>query len=48
MAIVPLLVISTKVMMAMRISGTSVPPMLRAKTWLGLGQATVVDERTVM
>ena len=29
-------------------SGTLTPPTVRAKTSLGLGQSTVVDERTVM
>jgi hypothetical protein len=47
-AIVPLLLIRMKVMMAMRMSGISVPPMCKAKTLLGLGQGTVVDIRTVM
>src|ERR1700712_5615330 len=37
-----------KVMMAIRISGTGLPPNSRANTSLGLGQGTVVDIRTVM
>src|SRR3982074_1538348 len=45
---VPLLVISTMVMIAMRISGMRWFPMLSAKTSLGLGQGTVVDIRTFM
>ncbi len=45
---VPLLLISTKVMMAMRISGSVTPPMVRAKTSLGFGHGTVVDIRAVM
>lgn len=48
MAMVPLEVISTKVMMAIRISGTSVPPICSAKTSLGLGQGTAVDMRADM
>jgi hypothetical protein len=48
MAIVPLEVISTKVMMAIRISGTSWPPICSEKTWLAFGQGTGVDMRTVM
>src|SRR5918997_6642717 len=48
MAIVPLLLISTKVMMAIRISGRCAPPISRAKTSLGFGQGSVVDIRTVM
>src|SRR5215217_33121 len=48
MAIVPLLLISTKVMMAMRMRGSRVPPISRAKTSLGFGHGTVVDIRTVM
>src|SRR3712207_1813024 len=39
---------STKVMMAIRISGSCVPPISSAKTSLGFGQGTVVDMRTVM
>ena len=45
---VPLLLIRTKVMMAIRISGIDVPPMVSAKTSLGFGHGTVVDMRTVM
>src|SRR3982074_3863347 len=45
---VPLLVISTMVMIAMRISGMRWFPMLSAKTSLGFGQGTVVDIRTFM
>src|ERR1700693_6267125 len=37
-----------KVMMAIRISGIFLAPIVRAKTSLGLGQGTVVDIRTVM
>ena len=48
MAIVPLLEISTKVMMAIRISGTFWPPMCSANTSLGLGHGTRVDMRAVM
>ncbi len=48
MAIVPLLVISTNVMMAIRISGRSVPAMVSANTSLALGQGTIVEARTVM
>src|SRR5919112_759972 len=48
MAMVPLDVIRTKVMMAIRMSGMSWPPMWSEKTWLGFGQGTVVDIRTVM
>src|SRR5919109_1877029 len=48
MAIVPLLLIRTKVMMAIRMSGTSVAPICKANTLLGLGHGTVVDIRTVM
>src|SRR6266567_2628089 len=36
------------VMIAIRMSGMSWPPMLSAKTWLGFGQGTVVEIRTVM
>ncbi len=35
-------------MMAMRMSGIDLPPIVRAKTSLGLGHGTVVDMRTVM
>ena len=45
---VPLLEISTKVMMAMRISGSVDPPISSAKTSLGFGHGIVVDMRTVM
>src|ERR1700716_404001 len=45
---VPLLVISTMVMIAMRMSGMRAFPMLSAKTSLGLGHGTVVDIRTFM
>src|ERR1700730_6688855 len=45
---VPLLVIRTMVMIAIRISGMRVPPILREKTSLGFGQGTVVDMRTFM
>src|SRR5712692_2984915 len=48
MAIVPLLLIRMKVMMAIRMRGIDLPPILNAKTSLGLGQGTVVDIRTVM
>src|SRR3954453_19306074 len=45
---VPLLLIRTNVMMAIRISGIDVPPMVSANTSLGFGHGTVVDIRTVM
>src|SRR6266705_6510790 len=48
MAIVPLLLIRMKVMMAIRMSGIFLPQSVKAKTSLGLGQASVVDIRTVM
>src|ERR671914_2626295 len=48
MPMVPLLLIRTNVMMAIRMRGTSVPPICKANTWLGLGHGTVVDIRTVM
>src|SRR5438445_11717737 len=48
MAIVPLLLIKMKVMMAIRMRGMVVSPIVKAKTALGLGQGTVVDIRTVM
>jgi hypothetical protein len=48
MAIVPLLLIRTKVMMAIRIRGMLCPKSVSAKTSLGLGQGSVVDIRTVM
>src|SRR5216683_604392 len=48
MAIVPLLLIRTKVMMAIRMSGIFLAQTVKAKTSLGLGQGSVVDIRTVM
>src|SRR6202047_1922059 len=48
MAIVPLLVIRTMVMIAIRMSGMRAFPMLSAKTSLGLGQGIVVEIRTFM
>src|ERR1700730_9056511 len=48
MAIVPLLLIKMKVMMAIRRRGIFLPPIVKAKTSLGSGQGTVVDIRTVM
>src|SRR2546427_2852406 len=48
MAMVPLLLIKMKVMIAIRISGILWPPIVNAKTSLGLGQGTVVEIRTVM
>src|SRR3979490_3394875 len=48
MAMVPLLVINTMVMIAMSSSGTSWPPMSRENTLLGFGQVAVVDMRTFM
>src|SRR5258706_6967270 len=48
MAIVPLLLIKTKVMMAIRMRGICLPQSVKAKTSLGLGQGSVVDIRTVM
>ena len=48
MAMVPLLEISTKVMMAIRISGISEPPMRKAKTSLGFGHGTRVEMRAVI
>src|SRR5712691_9781745 len=48
MAIVPLLLIKTKVMMAIRMRGILWPQSVKAKTSLGLGQGSVVDIRTVM
>jgi hypothetical protein len=47
-AMVPLLLISTKVMMAISSSGTEVPKTVSAKTSPGSGQGTVVDIRAVM
>src|SRR5262249_37483389 len=46
--IVPLLLIRTKVMMAIRMSGILWPPTTKAKTSLGLGQGSLVEARTVM
>jgi hypothetical protein len=37
-----------KVMMAIRMSGTDLPPTSKAKTSLGFGHGTAVDIRTVM
>ena len=48
MAIVPLLLMRTKVIMAMRMSGTLSPPIFKAKTSLGFGHGTTVDMRAVM
>src|SRR6266446_9654438 len=48
MAIVPLLLIKMNVMMAIRMRGIVVPPIVKAKTSLGLGHGTVVDIRSVM
>src|SRR3990170_7351977 len=48
MAIVPLLLIRMKVMMAIRMRGIFLPQSVNAKTSLGLGQGSVVDIRTVM
>src|SRR3990172_10170963 len=48
MAIVPLLLIKMNVMMAISMTGISLPPIFKAKTSLGFGQGTVVDVRTVM
>ena len=45
---VPLEEISTKVMIAIRISGMSWPNTCSAKTSLGFGQGTVVELRAVM
>src|SRR3954467_15246692 len=45
---VPLLLIRTKVMMAISSSGTSRPAIVSANTSLGFGHGTVVDARTVM
>ncbi|MCY1186648.1 hypothetical protein D9M73_275400 [compost metagenome] len=45
-AMVPLLVISTKVMMAISNSGISAPPTCSANTSLGFGHGTVVAMRT--
>src|SRR5207244_9586856 len=48
MAMVPLLLIRTKVMMAIRRRGMLLPNSSRPKTSLGLGQGSVVDIRTIM
>src|SRR5216117_3510475 len=48
MAMVPLLLIRTNVMMAIRSRGMLLPHSVRPKTSLGLGQGSVVDMRTVM
>src|SRR3989338_2117745 len=48
MAMVPLLLIRTKVMMAIRMRGIFLPQSVKAKTSLGLGQGSVVDIRTAM
>src|SRR3990172_5176732 len=48
MAIVPLLLIRTKVMMAIRMRGIFLPQSVNAKTSLGLGHGSVVDIRTAM
>src|SRR5712692_8306205 len=48
MAMVPLLLIRTNVMMAIRMRGIFLPQSVNAKTSLGLGQGSVVDMRTVM
>ena len=47
-AMVPLEVISTKVMMAISTSGIGSPPKLKANTSLGNGQGSAADIRTVM
>ena len=44
----PLDVMSTKVMIAIRMSGIGAPPKLSAKTSLELGHGSSVDMRTVM
>src|SRR5690606_3495600 len=48
MAIVPLLVIRTKVMIAISRSGTSTPNACKPKTSLGFGHGTAVEMRTFM
>src|SRR5713101_2802299 len=48
MAMVPLLLIRTKVMMAIKSRGMLLPNRVRPKTSLGFGQGSVVDMRTVM
>src|SRR5438034_1065546 len=40
--------IKKKVMMAIRMRGIDVPPIVKANTSLGLGHGTVVEIRTVM
>src|SRR5437016_14312088 len=45
---VPLLVIRTMVMIAIRMSGMCAPAISREKTSLGFGQGAVVDIRTFM
>ena len=45
---VPLLLIRTKVMIAISSSGTFLPNIISENTSLGFGQGTVVDMRTVM
>src|SRR5207249_6278896 len=45
---VTLLLIRMKVMIAIRMRRIDLPPIVKAKTSLGLGQGTVVDIRTVM
>src|SRR6516162_1359824 len=47
-AMVPLLVMSTMVMIAIRMSGMRLPPISNAKTSLTFGQGTVVEIRTFM
>src|SRR6516165_5667881 len=48
MAIVPLLLIKVKVMIAIRRRGTLWPQSVKPKISLGLGHGTVVEARTVM
>ena len=48
MAIVPLELMSAKVMIAIRTSGMSCPPMLSAKTSAVLGQGSTAEARIVM
>jgi len=45
---VPLLLIAIMTFVLITSSGTSAPPTCSANTWLGLGQGTVVEVRTVM
>ena len=47
-AMVPLLLIKMKVIMAIRMSGIFLSPIVREKTSPGLGHGTVVDIRVVM